>query len=176
MVGVAGWRRGLKLLVGKGRKSGGSGDCRLSGLPVRGATPLATKFLDLGIETDGFFVVLDRTVEIAFVVSCNATIVEGLGVVGLETDGLTVQFDFFIGIGGVERSLKPFLGSQFFFSHRWSCSRCGLLVLRGAFGEGCGRMQYAVQCNIEPPVAHPLHAFVKVLGWDTESAVALERR
>ncbi len=50
----------------------------------------------IGLEADGFGEILERTVQVAFVVAHNASVVVGEGVIGLEADGRGVTANFFV--------------------------------------------------------------------------------
>jgi hypothetical protein len=92
----------------------------------------------VGLEADGLAVILDRALQVAFLVARPAPVVKGFGVVGLEADGLGVEADFLIVVRCVNPSLEPLLCSQFFFGDRRRRRDCCLL-LGGGFprSRGC---------------------------------------
>ena len=73
-----------------------------------------------GLKPDGFVVVRERAVQVAFACrACEASVVKGFGEVGLKADGLAIEAQLLIEIYGIKASLEPLLGSQFFFRDRW---------------------------------------------------------
>ncbi len=81
----------------------------------------------VGLEADGFGVVLDGTIVVALVAPRNAPVVVDLGRIGLEADGLTVTPDFLIKIGGLEAHLEPLLHCKLLLAD--SMSRTGPTLL-----------------------------------------------
>jgi hypothetical protein len=104
----------------------------------------------------------------------NSPVVEGIGIVRFEPDGLAVKAQLFINVGGSKPSLEPLLGSQLFFLDRRSRVGSGFLFRRRSpCGNRC-RMQHSSQRHIQIPVAQASHGLEKVLRRDAHSVVLPE--
>ena len=61
-------------------------------------------------------------------------LIEGVGIVWLETDGLTVKTQLFIRVVGIKPTLEPLLRRQLFFRYRRSHRSRAFLFLSGQNG------------------------------------------